>query len=274
MALNNYIRQITGKSGRAIVRTAPPHRIEAEYRIAIDKMIVDINREYRDNIAPLLKREIEIRDTEQRVDSITDILEMIDDLIDRVVPISSIVLKILKKVFDFNTKKFTSSIADKIGVAVHLPPGKTDEMMKSWNMANKSELDRLRRDHLQRFGAIVQRGWADGLSYQAIADQIVNQSGVSRNRAKFIARDQIGNLNGALTRERNEQLGVEEFKWRTMQDERVRGDPSGLYPKARPSHFKFADETYDWKTGSGVSRARFPGSDYLCRCYAESIIEW
>ena len=114
------------------------------------------------------------------------------------------------------------------------------------------EIERLQKNHVDRMLAIVQRGWEDGLSYQAITEQLVKQTGVTRNYAKFVARDQVGNLNGALTRERNEQLGVEKFKWRTSEDERVRGDPSGRYPKAKPSHYKFANQTYDWKDGTGV----------------------
>ncbi|AUR89474.1 head morphogenesis domain protein [Vibrio phage 1.123.O._10N.286.48.F3] len=273
-AFNAELRKFTGKGGRATVRNIPPHSVEAAYRVQLDKLIVDLNREYRDNIAPQLKAEIEMRDKSQRVDSITDVILAIRNLVTSIVPGAQLAYDMAQKVFTFNNRKFTGPISQKIGVAVNLPEGKTTELMQSWMLANEMEIERIQKNHVDRMLAIVQRGWEDGLSYQSITDQLVKQTGVARNYAKFVARDQVGNLNGALTRERNEQLGVEKFKWRTSEDERVRGDPSGRYPKAKPSHYKFANHTYDWKDGTGVSRAKFPGSDYQCRCYAESVIEW
>ncbi len=274
MASNNFISQITGKSGRATVRNIPPHQVERQYLFQLNKLIVDLNREYRDRVAPQLKADIEMRDKSQRVDSITDVIMAIRNLVTSIVPGAQLAYDMAQKVFTFNNKKFTGPISQKIGVAVVLPEGKTTELMQSWILANEMEVERLQKNHIDRMLSIVQRGWEDGLSYQAITEQLINQTGVTKNYAKFVARDQVGSLNGSLTRERNEQLGVEKFKWRTSEDERVRGDPSGRYPKAKPSHFKFANQTYDWKNGTGVSRAKFPGADYQCRCYAESIIEW
>lgn len=273
-AYKEALRAHTGKGGRVTIRNTPPHRIESEYRVQLDRLIVNLNRQYRDGIAPELKASIEMRDKNQRVDSITSVISMIRDLVTSIVPGAQLAYDMAQKVFFFNNKKFTGPISEKIGVAIPLPEGKTTELMQSWIMANEMEVERLQKNHLDRMLAIVQRGWESGLSYQAITDQLVKQTGVARNYAKFVARDQIGNLNGSLTKERNEQLGVEKFKWRTMEDERVRGDPSGRYPGARPSHYKFNGKVYDWKDGTGVSRAKFPGSDYQCRCYAESVIEW
>ena len=76
------------------------------------------------------------------------------------------------------------------------------------------------------------------------------------NRAKLIARDQIGKLNSNLTAQRAKRAGVEKYEWQTMGDNRV-----------RPSH-KALDGTVR-EFGKGLE----PGQDVGCRCVPIPLIE-
>ena len=99
------------------------------------------------------------------------------------------------------------------------------------------------------------------------------------NRADFIAVDQVQKFNSAVNLSRYESLGVEKYIWRTSKDERVRGNPSGLWPGPNPgnrprvygNHFGREGKTY---TMSNPPPGGHPGQDYRCRCHMEPIINF
>lgn len=70
-----------------------------------------------------------------------------------------------------------------------------------------------------------------------------------------ITRDQNSKLTGQLNKMRQEQLGIEAFKWQTVEDGRV-----------RPSHRDQNGKVFRWSTGSPIG---YPGSSSIqCRCVA------
>jgi len=104
----------------------------------------------------------------------------------------------------------------------------------------------------------------------------IKSKNVSKRQAANISRDQVSKLNGELTKHRQAQMGVTHYIWRTMQDERVRGTPGGLYPNARPSHYKLDGKKFSWKTPpeSGTNFQRqHPSEPQGCRCYAEPVLD-
>ncbi len=126
----------------------------------------------------------------------------------------------------------------------------------------------------------ISDGMANGESYQSIRKRILSQgvSGISGKapfetagkRARLIARDQIGKLNGRITRARQEQLGITRYIWRSVLDERVRGNPAGKYPYATPSHWNREGVVFSWKN---PPEGGHPGEAILCRCWAEPFFE-
>ena len=78
-----------------------------------------------------------------------------------------------------------------------------------------------------------------------------------RNRAKLIARDQIGKLNGQLTKLRQRNIGVTHYIWRGMLDERE-----------RQLHVDREGEKFAW---DNPPEDGHPGEAILCRCYAEAV---
>ena len=53
---------------------------------------------------------------------------------------------------------------------------------------------------------------------RTIAKLIEDRLGITKRRAKFIARDQVAKLNGKLTELRQAEAGVEEYIWRAVTD--------------------------------------------------------
>ena len=58
----------------------------------------------------------------------------------------------------------------------------------------------------------------------------------SKKWAKLIARDQTAKLTGVLNQTRQQGLGIDEYYWKTMQDGRVVGNPTGKYPEWNDTH--------------------------------------
>ncbi|QGH71263.1 head protein [Yersinia phage vB_Yen_X1] len=173
-----------------------------------------------------------------------------------------------------NRDKMTSeAIRKAIGVNLTLPYGDLSAKLAAWVEMNTGLITKLSTDHLTAIQEIIGRGFRGGVSVRELAKEIAERTAMSKRRARLIARDQIGTLNGQVTEERNTELGIAKYIWRTMEDERVRGNPSGKYPRAKPSHFSFNGKIYTWKDGTGT-KDKHPSYGIQCRCYAESIVEF
>jgi hypothetical protein len=138
-------------------------------------------------------------------------------------------------------------------------------------------------NYIQGVNAAVERAVTTGASVSTLTKQILAlDDKITKGRANFIARDQIGKLNGEITQRRMESVGLSMYIWETSGDERVRGDPGGKYPDAIPSHHLMdglmcrwdnssvysEDGGKTWKPRPSGAVLLHPGQDYICRCTA------
>jgi hypothetical protein len=88
---------------------------------------------------------------------------------------------------------------------------------------------------------------------------------ITKARASLIARDQVGKFYGELNHERQTEIGVEQYIWTTVGDERVRGTPGGRWPNGM--HYELDGTTQTWGdppvTNDDGDRNE-PGGDYQC----------
>ena len=118
-----------------------------------------------------------------------------------------------------------------------------------------------------------------------IIKEIQRISGVTKNRAKLIARDQSNKIHSRVVKERSQAAGSIGYRWHNMKDRRVRGNPAGLYPDSKYDHWEREGEYYLWEPSSNPPTApngkKFkqppkdgaPGESVNCRCYAEPVFE-
>jgi SPP1 gp7 family putative phage head morphogenesis protein len=107
-------------------------------------------------------------------------------------------------------------------------------------------------------------------SQDTIRKLIQKNFDATHDQAKLIARDQVNKLNGQLNQYRQQQLGGRRYIWRTSMDERVAGNPTGLYPNSKPSHWDREGKTYSWDK---PPEGGHPGRRVRCRCTAEIILD-
>lgn len=98
-----------------------------------------------------------------------------------------------------------------------------------------------------------------GKLHPDLAVELEDRFGFSEERAKLIARDQIGKAYGQINSARQRELGVDKFVWRTANDERV-----------RPEHEDRDGETYSY---DDPPDGELPGEPINCRCYAEPVFD-
>lgn len=123
--------------------------------------------------------------------------------------------------------------------------------------------------------AAILHALTTGQVHEDLAATLEQHMGFEANRASLIAIDQVGKLNGQINAKRQQDLGVTEFVWKTVEDERVRGNPTGKYPKAKPSHFARDKKTYKYSDPpKGADGApSLPGIEINCRCSADPVLD-
>jgi uncharacterized protein with gpF-like domain len=137
------------------------------------------------------------------------------------------------------------------------------------------------KDYLDSIQDIVYNAIKDGKSRDFIIGAILkSNSNLSIGRATFLAKDMTGRLNGIIEQQLQLSLGIEGYFWQTMNDERVRGKPGGVYAGHIPSHWAMESKVCKWADPSVISYDigktwvprstnmpyKHPGQDWLCRC--------
>lgn len=105
---------------------------------------------------------------------------------------------------------------------------------------------------------LILRATTSGATRRDLAQELQRRYDITENRAKLIARDQVGKLYGQLAMERQRSLGITHFVWRTQRDNRV-----------RDSHAELEGTTWAWASPPDIG---VPGEPINCRCSAEPVI--
>lgn len=107
---------------------------------------------------------------------------------------------------------------------------------------------------------LVMRGLATGQKYEQLAKDIAKRFKIGKGRAANLASDQINMLVGRLNMDRQLELGITKYRWRTRRDNRV-----------RPEHRSREGKIFSW-VGKGRAPT-IPGEEWGCRCFAEPVLE-
>lgn len=133
-------------------------------------------------------------------------------------------------------------------------------------------------DFIHDIGAAVFGNMKDGVRHENLIDIIKERGNVTRNRARFIARDQTSKLNADLTEARNVALGLDLYEWGGTGDERERDSHlvlNGMLCKYSDPTVYSDDGGKTWKKRSTIGAfIGKPGEDYQCRCLPFPYVSW
>jgi len=147
------------------------------------------------------------------------------------------------------------------GLSINL--GRREQrLMTDYVQRNASLIQNLSDDAVKR---IEQAVFAAKLGNQPLGDlsrQIQTDFRILRSRADLIAVDQIASLNADLTQIHHRSVGINQYRWVTRRDERV-----------RDLHRPLNGKTYKYGQRTGAENGLPPGKPIRCRCVAEGIIQ-
>jgi SPP1 gp7 family putative phage head morphogenesis protein len=120
--------------------------------------------------------------------------------------------------------------------------------------ANVALIKSIPSQYTDKLEALVMNALQTGQTNEELAQEIKKLGHSTDNRARLIAADQMGKINGGITKARHLQIGFESYTWSTSKDERVR-------PLCRDHEGK----TFRWDTPPSGGH---PGQKIKCRCTA------
>ena len=107
----------------------------------------------------------------------------------------------------------------------------------------------------------------------SLSNRLARIGTLSQREAKRIARDQTSKLCTSLNAIRQQDAGINRYTWRNSQDQRVVGNPAGLYPQGNAvhgDHWQREGQAFRWDQPPEDGH---PGQPIHCRCTAEPIID-
>lgn len=181
-------------------------------------------------------------------------------------PVNEIAQVAAQRISLWNHDQFQKSMKHSLGAVFGGRSGINEDLIKSFVSQNMSLVNNVTAQVSNDLEQIIFNGIKQGKTADQIARSIVRGTnldpGMFRKvytRASLIARDQVGKLNGQITRERQTGLGLTRYRWRTARDERV-----------RDQHADREGRVYSW---DNPPEGGHPGEEVNCRCYAEPMFE-
>ena len=235
-------------------------KAENQYRIKLDKILATISKDYKTNVIPLLN------DYDYTADSTSaDIRKAVDAVLSKYTAVFFLrianryatdfvngIIKHVNGIYSVNAEFSLNVYGQKdLKKVIRNAIDQNVQLIKSLSI-----------DHCNALANILYENIQAGNRPSAIVSAIEDY-GVTRNRAKLIARDQTSKVQSAICRYRNRKASFEYFKWEDSHDERV-----------RPTHHEAATRKTPY--GIGVYRyddppkidgkPMYPGEDFQCRC--------
>jgi len=137
---------------------------------------------------------------------------------------------------------------------------------ENWETIQQVYIDKVINESISNIELAARNAVVSGVTRKGLLGIIDKLLDTTSNRVDKFAKDQINNLDTQLTTNRQQSLGFDEYIWITRRDERVRGNPNGIYPKMKPSHFHRDNVIFKWsKPPEGGHPGQAPG----CRCTAQ-----
>lgn len=237
---------------------------EVKYRRWLQGLVKQLEKDTTEQILPLLKR----LEPEFVNDAYAQTLERAFDNLRRAYQGLDRNAKIVANSFaedmnNANKQRFYKAMENAVGIDLNniVQREGLEDILFATTRDNVMLIKTIPEEYFNKIEGIVFRGTIQGRAATSMIKQIQKVGKVTEKRARLIARDQSSKLNSALNQQRAQNLGVEEYVWRTAGDERVRDSHKTKNGKV----FRWDDPPED--TGH-------PGQDIQCRCVAQAIIKF
>ena len=182
--------------------------------------------------------------------------------------------KIADSVFNFNRTQYDKSTKSALGINFPSDESWWSEARKMWQDANYETIRSDIKKYITDIDSATEQAVTNGWSVKTLSEKIAAlDTKITKSRANFIARDQIGKLNGTITQKRMQDAGLSMYVWDTSGDERVRESHAvmeGLLCRWDDATVCSYDGGRTWVPRPAGAVLMHPGMDYQCRCCADA----
>jgi len=180
--------------------------------------------------------------------------------------------KIADSVFDFNEVQYEKGARSIFGIDFPVGEDWWEDAKDTWANNNYDLIRSDMQKYIGNINHLTEQAVTTGATVKSLREQIrALDDKISKSRANFIARDQIGKLNGQITQMRMESIGLTMYVWETAGDEKVRSTHrpmDGALCRWDDSTVLSEDEGKTWRDRPLGAVKLHPGQDYQCRCTA------
>ena len=213
---------------------------------------------------------MEVRDAIEAGQAKTDRMEKeiifkVNELFDHIPMVELLVRdKVYGAITDME-KQLQDNAKNKIVIETEMTPALKERLATEYVKNTELGLNDWTREAVVRLRTKVIQETLQGTRADTLAKKILAERDITRNRARFIARQEMSLTVSKFRQERYEAEGLDSYRWGTSHDRRVRADHKDLQGRM----FFFAEPPIvDKATG----RRANPGEDFNCRCVAIPIL--
>lgn len=161
------------------------------------------------------------------------------------------------KTSEFQRRELKKYIYSAVGVDIFLQEPYLKETLYAFVQNNVSLIKTISTRYFDEITQKIFRGVQEGITYTELKKNIMKSYDTSKWNAERIARDQIITAYSQLNEYRQKELGILEYVWRGMMDNRERDTHRALEGAIR----KWSDKEIK------------PGQEILCRCWAQPVLD-
>jgi len=231
---------------------------EIAYLLFLRRILAVARRYVNGTILPEYRRELAvIFDAEPASSSMRQFLNaIVSEVLGRI-------NQLLRVAAAHHTKQFMGMAKEALGVDLSGIVSEEDltEYLDLVSQRNATLIKGMTDDLVKNVQTAVLNSVIQGNSHAKLKGELVDILRVSDNRAKLIARDQTAKLNSDLTRRRHRDAGIDDYIWRTAEDERVRA-----------RHRPLDGQRYSYGEPTGAEDGLPPGQPIQCRCVALGVV--
>jgi SPP1 gp7 family putative phage head morphogenesis protein len=266
---------------RRVPRQLRPSMIEMDYTRSLLQLVDRVRIAFAQVIseapalldAVALERADDARADAGEADRLRQLIAQARDTLIASLPVrelEQLAVEVARRTEGHQKTQLIRQVRAKLGVDVLLTDPRLGSIMEGFVAENVSLIKSVPEEIAARLEKTVTRGVSSGLRWRDIAEDVQADFDVGRQRAHVIARDQVGKFYGQVSQTRQKDLGATEYIWRTARDGRVRGNPTGNFPKAKYSHWDREGVRFRWDEPPPDGH---PGQPILCRCYPEPVLD-
>lgn len=248
-----------------------PASIEIQYRMALKRLLLTYMQLYIELVEPnisMLVAEYKIAITKDSwEDLFSSVFNTWKSAMDKAFTnFKSTISKIATKTVIWNSKQWDKHMESALGKSLFANSNK-EELKKVFINKETEKVAKLSNELYSNLNLATIDNVTKGSLVNKDLDPFVK-------KAKLLSTLGISELNTELYKDQQLALGIDEYIWRTMRDEKVRNDHRSLEGKIcswkDPTIFKYT-QNGEWQSKSAIGGVmKHVGEDYNCRCYPEA----